>query len=68
MKTSVRNRLEGRVTAIVRGSAVSEIEIETAAGLVSAVITSRSLEDTGLKVGDEVAAAFKATSVFVERL
>jgi molybdopterin-binding protein len=68
MKSSVRNRLEGRVTAIVRGSAVSEIEIETAAGLLSAVITSRSLDDIGLQVGDKVAAAFKATSVFVDRL
>lgn len=68
MKSSVRNRLEGKVTAIVRGSAVSEIEIETAAGLVSAVITSRSLDDTGLAIGDKAVAAFKATSVFVDRL
>jgi molybdopterin-binding protein len=68
MKSSVRNRLEGKVTAIVRGSAMSEIEIETVAGLVSAVITSRSLDEVGLKVGDKVAAAFKATSVFVDKL
>lgn len=67
MRSSVRNRLEGKVTAIVRGSVVSEIEIETAAGLVSAVITSRSVDATGLKVGDKVAAAFKATSVFIDR-
>jgi molybdopterin-binding protein len=68
MKSSVRNRLEGKVTAILRGSAMSEIEIETAAGLVSAVITSRSLDEVGLKVGDKVSAAFKATSVFVDKL
>lgn len=68
MKSSVRNRLEGKVTLLVRGSAVSEIEIETPAGLVSAVITTRSLDAVGLKVGDSVSAAFKATNVFVDKL
>jgi|APFre7841882724_1041349.scaffolds.fasta_scaffold02956_3 molybdopterin-binding protein len=68
MKSSVRNRLEGTVSLIVRGAAVSEIEIETPSGLVSAVITTRSLDAVALKVGDSVAAAFKATNVFVDKL
>jgi molybdopterin-binding protein len=68
MKSSVRNRLEGKVSLIVRGAAVSEVEIETASGLVSAIITTRSLDAVALKVGDDVSAAFKATNVFVEKL
>ena len=68
MKTSVRNRLEGKVNLIIRGAAVSEIEIATPAGPVSAVITTRSLDAFELKVGDKVAAAFKATNVFVDKL
>ncbi len=68
MKTSVRNRLEGTIVAITRGEAVSEIDIETAAGTMSSIITSRSLDEMEIKVGDKVAAAVKATSVFVEKL
>jgi molybdopterin-binding protein len=60
--------LEGKVSLIVRGAAVSEIEIETAAGSVSAVITTRSLDAVALKVGDSASASFKATNVFVEKL
>lgn len=68
MKTTVRNRLEGEVIDIVKGGAVAEVDVKTAAGIVSSVITTRSLEETGLKVGDKVVAAFKSTMVFVEKI
>ncbi|MBL8541503.1 MAG: TOBE domain-containing protein [Betaproteobacteria bacterium] len=67
MKSSVRNRLEGKIINIVKGGAVAEVDVETAAGIVSSVITTRSLEETGLKVGDTVVAAFKSTMVFIEK-
>jgi len=66
--TTVRNRLEGEVIHIVKGGAVTEVDVQTAAGVVSSVITTRSLEETGLKVGDKVVAGFKATMVFLEKL
>ena len=68
LKTTVRNRLEGEVIDIVRGGAVTEVDVKTAAGIVSSVITTRSLEETGLKVGDRVIAGFKSTMVFLEKL
>lgn len=67
MKSTVRNRFEGSVINIIRGEAMSEVDVQTASGVMSAVITTRSLSGTGLKVGDTVVAAVKATSVFLEK-
>ena len=66
-QTSIRNRLTGTVREIVSDKVVSEVILETAAGTISAVITTRSVEELGLKVGDQIHAIIKATSVSVER-
>jgi molybdopterin-binding protein len=68
VKSTVRNRLEGEVINIVKGGAVAEVEVQTAAGVVSSVITTRSLEELGLKVGDKVVAGFKSTMVFLDKV
>ena len=67
METSIRNHLKGRVKDIVQGQVVSEVEIETPAGVVTSVITTRSVQHLQLKVGDEVYAVIKATNVSVEK-
>jgi molybdopterin-binding protein len=46
---------------------LSEIIVETAIGDVAAIITTRSVQDMGLKAGDRVAALVKATNVSVRR-
>ena len=40
----------------------------TAAGIVSAVVTTSSIERLSLRVGDEAVALFKATEVMVAKL
>ena len=40
---SIRNQLAGTVQSIVRGPVVSEVIVETAAGLLASVITTRSV-------------------------
>lgn len=65
---SVRNKLKGTIKEIIMGDVVSEVDIETAAGVVTAVITTRSVKELGLKVGSEVAAMIKATEVSVAKL
>lgn len=65
---NTRNQFRGKVVAINRSPVVSEIEIETQAGIVSAVVTSSSIERLGLRVGDNAAALFKATEVMVAKL
>ncbi len=65
--SSIRNRLTGTVREIVSDTVVSEVVLETAAGTISAVITTRSVVELNLKVGDQIHAIIKATSVSVER-
>ena len=66
-QSSIRNQLQGTVAEIVSGPVVSEVIIDTAAGTISAVVTTRSVEELQLKTGDPVHALIKATNVSVER-
>jgi molybdopterin-binding protein len=65
---NTRNQFKGRIITIRRSEVVSEVEIETAAGVVSAVVTTHSVERLQLKLGDEAIALFKATEVLVAKL
>jgi molybdopterin-binding protein len=67
VETSIRNHLKGKIKDIVLGQVVSEVEIETPAGIIASVITSRSVKRLNLKAGDEVYAVIKATAVSVEK-
>jgi len=53
-KSSIRNQLSGTVQQIVRGPVVSEVVVDTAAGALVSVITSRSVRELKLKKGDAV--------------
>ena len=66
-QTSIRNHLAGTVREIISDKVVSEVIVETAAGTISAVITTRSVQELGIKPGDEIRAIIKATNVSVER-
>ncbi len=65
---NTRNQFRGLVVAIHRGDIVSEVEIETAAGIVGAIVTSSSIERLNLHIGDEALALFKATEVMIAKL
>ena len=67
MSTSIRNRLAGTITNIVSGDVVSEIVIGTAAGEITSIITTGSVNRMNLKQGDNVFAIIKATEVSVEK-
>jgi molybdopterin-binding protein len=59
--------LPGTIEKIVSDKVVSEIVIRTAAGEVTSVITTSSVQRMNLKVGDQVFAIIKATEVSVEK-
>ncbi|TQK11360.1 molybdopterin-binding protein [Herbaspirillum sp. SJZ107] len=65
---NVRNQFRGKVKEIIDGPVVSEVDIETPAGIVTSVITSRSVRDLGLAPGVEVVALVKATEVSIAKL
>jgi molybdopterin-binding protein len=67
MEQSIRNQLPGTVKSIVSDKVLSEVIVETGIGDVASVITTRSVEEMKLKVGDEVAVLVKATSVCLRR-
>ena len=65
---NVRNQFRGKVKEIIRGDVVSEIDVETPWGIVTSVITTRSVRDLELKVGSEVIAFVKSTEVSIAKL
>ncbi len=67
MSTSIRNWLAGTIEKIVSDKVVSEVVIRTAAGNVTSIITTGSVERMNLKEGDNVFAIIKATEVSVEK-
>jgi molybdopterin-binding protein len=62
---NVRNQFKGRIKEIVTGDVVSEIDVETPSGIVTSVITTRSVKELGLEVGTEVVALVKSTEVSI---
>ncbi len=67
MSTSIRNRLAGTIEKITSDKVVSEVVIRTAAGNVTSIITTGSVQRMNLKEGDTVFAIIKATEVSVEK-
>lgn len=63
MSVSTRNQIEGTITSILKGNVVTEVDAETLAGLVAAVVTTRSVDELCLKVGDKVTLFVEAMNV-----
>ena len=66
MKISARNLLKGTVKAIEVGVVNVEVTVEVAPGLVmTSIITKKSCEGLGLKVGKEAYLIVKASNVMI---
>jgi len=66
---NVRNQFRGSIKEIIEGPVVSEVDVQTATGLiVTSVITTRSVKELGLVVGKEVVALVKSTEVSIATL
>jgi len=64
MKISGRNKLKGKVTKIKEGVVTAQVELDIGSGnTIVGVITMDSLKELDIKIGDEVTALIKATSV-----
>lgn len=66
--SSARNQFKGTIREISLGDVLSEIDVQTAAGIVTSVITTRSVKDLELAVGSEVIAFVKSTEVSIAKL
>lgn len=65
---NARNQFKGTVQEIIRGPVLSEVDVQTVAGIITSVITTRSIDTLDLKVGSEVLAVFKSTEVMLAKL
>ncbi len=64
MKVGARNRLSARVTAIKRGDVMSQIKLVIPEeSVMGSVITTESLDEMELQVGDQVELFIKAVHV-----
>ncbi|HAW11312.1 MAG TPA: molybdenum-pterin-binding protein [Chloroflexi bacterium] len=64
---SARNRMLGRVLSIEADGVMALVEIEAGPYLLTAAVTRDSIEELGLREGDEVMALVKATSMMIEK-
>lgn len=67
MTLSARNRLEGKITELQLGGVMAHVVIQVGDNLIESVITRRSAEEMGLKLGDTVSAVIKSTEVMLEK-
>ncbi|MGB6102549.1 MAG: TOBE domain-containing protein [Pusillimonas sp.] len=65
---NARNQFRGTVKEIILGPVVSEVDVQTEAGVVTSVITTRSIKELDLQVGSPVLAFVKATEVSIAKL
>ena len=66
MEIGARNRLDGEVTEIKRGTVMCQVKVRIAGGAqMESVMTLDSLDELKLKVGDKVRVAVKAVNVML---
>lgn len=67
MKLSAKNQLEGKVTDIKKGPISSEVTIDVNGISIISSITTGSVEELNLKIGDEATAVVKASSIMIAK-
>lgn len=64
MEISARNKIKGKVSKATPGVVSAEVEIDAGNGIkIAGLITKGSFDAMSIKVGDELTALVKATSV-----
>ena len=67
MTLSARNQLEGTVEELQLGGVMAHVVVRVGNNLIESVITRRSAEQMGLKIGDKVKAVIKSTEVMLQK-
>lgn len=65
MKMSARNKLQGTVKEVVKGTVMAKVVIDYKGDEIVSAITIDAANDLGLKAGDAVTALVKSTEVMV---
>ena len=67
-RINAKNQFLGKISRINIGPVVSEVEVDTPFGIVTSVITTRSVKDLDLQIGTDVLALVKSTEVSIAKL
>jgi molybdopterin-binding protein len=65
MKVGARNRIVGKITDIKKGTLMCLVKVDVPASKMASVMTLESLEELGVKKGDEVEIVVKAVNVLL---
>jgi molybdopterin-binding protein len=65
MPLSARNQIRGKVTAVQRGQAIANVEVDANGVRLVASITAEAADELGLSEGTEVTAIIKASDVIL---
>jgi molybdopterin-binding protein len=65
MKVGARNRIIGKITDIKKGTLMCLVKVDVPASKMASVMTLESLEELGVKKGDEVEIVVKAVNVLL---
>ena len=67
MKISVRNKIPATIKEVKLGAIMAEVVVQAGNNQIVAAITKDAVEDLALKVGDDVTALVKSTSVMIQK-
>ena len=66
MKLSTRNVIKGKVVEVKEGQVAAKVKVDIGGGnFITSTITVDAVRELDLKVGDEVCALIKASSVMI---
>lgn len=66
MKISARNQFKGKVIEVKPGVVTAKVRVDIGGGnVITSIISMESVEDLKIKVGSEVNAIVKSTSVMI---
>ena len=65
MKISARNKLEGKIVEVRKGTTTAHVKIEIGGQIVTAAITNDSVDELKLAAGQAAYAVIKASDVMV---
>jgi molybdopterin-binding protein len=66
MKLSARNQFKGKVVEVKEGVVTTKVVVDIGGGnLITSIVSMDSLDDLGIKIGSEVIAVVKSTSVML---
>ncbi len=66
MKLSTRNVIKGKVVEVKEGAVAAKIKVDIGGGnVITSTITVEAVKELALKLGDEVFALIKASSVMI---